>query len=112
MVEGIVSAPIDQTWKLFEPFGPEIQKWWHIYSSVELKGEDKVGALRALTTSGEGRNYTERLVLRDAVKHREQYELVSASPAIPGVDKIVTTVEMTATQGKPHCPQSLRFVHH
>jgi arachidonate 5-lipoxygenase len=96
-VVATVRAPIDKTWALFRPFGPEIMTWWPIYEWVKLDApaKDEVGAVRVFHTKT-GRTYRERLVQRDDDKHIEVYELVSIEPSVPTLESIRTSVTMSA----------------
>lgn len=93
MVVGTVHAPIEQVWKLFRPFGPEIMKWWPIYAWVELEppGVDEVGAVRNFKANGF--TYQERLVLRDDTTYTEQYAYVSSDAPVP-IKSALTTIQL------------------
>lgn len=93
MVVGTVRAPIEQVWRIFRPFGPEIMRWWPIYEWVELDppGADEVGAVRHFKANG--RIYRERLILRDDDTYTMQYALVSSDSPIP-IPSAITTIQM------------------
>ncbi|MEP0883267.1 SRPBCC family protein [Trichocoleus sp. ST-U3] len=95
-VTGIVRAPIDKVWAVFRPFGQEIMKWWPIYEWVKLDapGKDEVGAIRSFKTLS-GREYKERLEMRDDQKHTLKYSFVEVKPSLP-ITSAITTVEMSA----------------
>ncbi|MBD2741443.1 SRPBCC family protein [Coleofasciculus sp. FACHB-1120] len=95
-VTGIVRAPIDKVWAVFRPFGEETMKWWPIYESMKLDapGKDEVGAIRSFKTLS-GREYKERLEMRDDQKHILKYSFVEVKPSLP-ITSAITTVEMSA----------------
>ncbi|MFE1744566.1 lipoxygenase family protein [Coleofasciculus sp. H7-2] len=95
-VTGTVGAPIDKVWAVFRSFGPEIMKWWPIYEWVKLDapGKDEVGAVRSFKTHT-GREYKERLEMRDDQKHILKYSFVEVKPSLP-ITSALTTIEMSA----------------
>ena len=95
-VHGIVGAPIEETWELFRKFGAEIMAWWPIYEWVKLDapGEDTVGCVRSFK-SDTGREYKEKLEVRDDQNHVMKYSLVEVKPSVPSLKTIMTTIEMT-----------------
>jgi arachidonate 15-lipoxygenase len=96
-VTGIVRSPIAEVWKLFRPFGEETMKWWPIYEWLRLDppGKDEVGAVRSFKTLT-GREYKERLEVRDDQNYLLKYSLVEAKPSVPTLNSIMTTVQMSA----------------
>ncbi|MCW8931597.1 MAG: lipoxygenase family protein [Gammaproteobacteria bacterium] len=94
-VFGLIEAPIDKVWALFKPFGKENLDWWYIYETMTIvsPGKDEVGCVRQFKLSEGGLTFDEKLVARDDTKYFEQYDFVSVSPEIPGLQAISTFVE-------------------
>ena len=97
-VHGVVGAPIEKTWDLFKKFGSEIMEWWPIYEWVRLDapGEDEIGCIRSFK-SDTGREYKEKLEVRDDQNHVMKYSLVEVKPSVPSLKTIMTTIEMTSS---------------